>query len=437
MAKRSLKASPDGQAQAKQAMLCRGWTQEYLAIEAGLSTRNSVWKFLTGRPVDRNIFMEICFQLDLDWQDIADLPTFPLEKVKATEPVDRPVTDESLKTTTIPDVPDLAIIKTKFKVLVDTWCSRLPSYVDSNQSLLLTEVYVDVQVFPFAPDQQWLAQQNSLTGLRANTFSNQRLAPTSKREQSVSALESVLQHNHVMVLGKPGTGKTLFLKYLALQCYGQSAGFDLLPIFVSLRSFVEFIEAYENADLFSYLEHILRQAALSEAEVDYLFEQHKLLLLLNAFDEVSVEKADFVYQKIYQFTEKYHQNKIIISCRSASQNYYFQGFTHLELAGFSSPQIQQFTQRWFSATLQDSEQGEQKAAQFLETLSRQDNQAIQELAHTPILLALLCSVFLARSEFPNKRSRLYQEALAILLTRWDQTRGIKRDQIYEIGRAHV
>jgi predicted NACHT family NTPase len=73
MSQRSLKSSVTGQQRAKQAMKRKGWTQNYLAIEAGLSTRNSVWKFLSGRSVERHIFMELCFQLDLEWQDIADL----------------------------------------------------------------------------------------------------------------------------------------------------------------------------------------------------------------------------------------------------------------------------------------------------------------------------------------------------------------------------
>ena len=60
MTKRSLKTSEIGQARAKQAMLRKGWTQDYLATEAGLSTRNSVWKFLSGRPIDRNIFRGSC-----------------------------------------------------------------------------------------------------------------------------------------------------------------------------------------------------------------------------------------------------------------------------------------------------------------------------------------------------------------------------------------
>ena len=66
MAKRSLKASEAGRVTAKKAFERTGWTQEYLAYQVGLETRQSVWKFFSGRPVDRNIFIDLCFQLDLE-----------------------------------------------------------------------------------------------------------------------------------------------------------------------------------------------------------------------------------------------------------------------------------------------------------------------------------------------------------------------------------
>ncbi|MFM7382149.1 MAG: hypothetical protein ACKO1W_03700, partial [Microcystaceae cyanobacterium] len=72
MAKRSFRASPQGIAKAKQAFERKGWTQEYLASEAGLSSRQSVWKFFTGRPIERYIFQEICFRLDLNWEEIVE-----------------------------------------------------------------------------------------------------------------------------------------------------------------------------------------------------------------------------------------------------------------------------------------------------------------------------------------------------------------------------
>jgi hypothetical protein len=33
-----------------------------------------IGKFLSGKPVDHNVFKEICFKLNLDWKETADLP---------------------------------------------------------------------------------------------------------------------------------------------------------------------------------------------------------------------------------------------------------------------------------------------------------------------------------------------------------------------------
>ena len=86
MTKRSIQASPDGIQQAKRGFANKGWTQENLAGEVHLKTRQPIWRFFTGQPVDRQIFIEICEILDLDWREIADNPPaqFP-ELGKLTE----------------------------------------------------------------------------------------------------------------------------------------------------------------------------------------------------------------------------------------------------------------------------------------------------------------------------------------------------------------
>lgn len=47
MAKRSLQASPTGIQRAKRAFTLKGWTQENLAAEVNLKTRQPVWRFFT------------------------------------------------------------------------------------------------------------------------------------------------------------------------------------------------------------------------------------------------------------------------------------------------------------------------------------------------------------------------------------------------------
>lgn len=72
MVKRSLQASQAGIKQARRAFVRKGWTQENLAEEVDLKTRQPVWRFFTGRPVERHTFMGICSILELNWQEIAE-----------------------------------------------------------------------------------------------------------------------------------------------------------------------------------------------------------------------------------------------------------------------------------------------------------------------------------------------------------------------------
>ena len=60
MVKRSLQACPSRLHQAKRAFALKGWTQENLAGEVNLKTRQPIWRFFTGQPVERQIFVEIC-----------------------------------------------------------------------------------------------------------------------------------------------------------------------------------------------------------------------------------------------------------------------------------------------------------------------------------------------------------------------------------------
>jgi transcriptional regulator with XRE-family HTH domain len=70
---RSLKASPRGIEQAKQALTRNSLNQAALARELGLS-RSTITNFFRLIGVDRLNFEEICIRLGLDWQEIVDIP---------------------------------------------------------------------------------------------------------------------------------------------------------------------------------------------------------------------------------------------------------------------------------------------------------------------------------------------------------------------------
>lgn len=73
MAGRSLYASKAGIERARQALARRNLIQRSL-VDEGIASWSTVNKFFTGKPVARNIFLEICHRLDLDWEAIAQPP---------------------------------------------------------------------------------------------------------------------------------------------------------------------------------------------------------------------------------------------------------------------------------------------------------------------------------------------------------------------------
>ena len=69
---RSLRLSKQGLEKAEKSFRIKSQTQEYLAGAAGC-TRQTVIKFFARRPVEKRFFLSICNELDLEWEEIAEL----------------------------------------------------------------------------------------------------------------------------------------------------------------------------------------------------------------------------------------------------------------------------------------------------------------------------------------------------------------------------
>ena len=413
MAKRSLKASAKGISQAKRAFELTGWTQEYLAAEVGLSTRQSIWKFFTGKPIERHIFIYICFQLNLDWEDIADLP----QKPKSS----------SSQSDNLPLEQLIPIAKERIQGQIKAQCTTVQSFFEYAQPLKLDDIYTNLNLLINLTSQQWL----EISDLQDNGNHSERLDFSNNNSQSISAQSAFNNHDKLVILGKPGSGKTTFLKHLALQCIQGKFKPDCLPVFIFLRTFVHQCKDENNFSLVNYLQKLWANYDLSSEQVLKLLQQGKVLMLLDGLDEIPQTHEAEILSQIQQFSEIYYQNPLVITCRLAGQQYRFNGFNYFELADFSLEQVATFAKKWFVATAPNPESGTTKAQQFLEQLHRRENQPIRELLTTPILLNLVCSVFQERLSFPTKRARLYEEGLDILLLRWDRSKGIQRDILYQ------
>jgi predicted NACHT family NTPase len=418
MVKRSLQASLPGIQQAKQAFEYRGWTQENLAGEVGLKTRQPIWRFFTGQPVERHFFLEVCLLLGLNWREIAINPP-----VEFPEPVE---TDQA-------DVADIDTlvqqVRLKRQGRIQDRCGTL-QLLDISQPVRVDDIYIDVNVLENIPSQQWL-ELSDLQHFTPNELDHFGLGDGSQSQ--IEGIGAVKIYSKLRVLGNPGSGKTTFLNRLAIQCNRGHFAANRVPIFISLRDFTDESRATGEFSLLSYIGEEFLTSGISEPSVlETLLLEGRALLLLDGLDEVLYQERKTVVKEIRRLSEKYQQNLFVVTCRTAAKALSLMRFTDVEIAPFTPDKIVVFAQKWFTTlTKTNRHDGQRLADRFIENLNLPENRPIRRLVITPLFLHLACWVFLHQQKFPTKRSQFYKQCLDLLLSRWDETRGIERDEIYQ------
>ena len=390
MSERSLQATEIGIQKAKNGLTAKKLTQEKLANDLQIS-RSTVSNFFVGKPVDRQIFVQICEALDLNWEEIIG--------IEDNQPKDITALVQLVRESCTPDIQKR--------------CGTM-RVLDMEQPIALTDIYTDVNILEKISRNQRRDIEELKSICEFEEFERWGLAGI--KQKRVEGIAAVKNHSKLMILGKPGAGKTTFLKFLAMSCINGNAFADLVPVFVTLKDFAD----RDNRP--NLLQFISGDLAQSDSDLEKILKAGRALVLLDGLDEVRAEYDDRVLNEIQEFTRKYNQTQIIVTCRIAAKQYIFEQFTEVEVADFDKQQIATFAGNWFRKK-------EMKAKDFLAELER--NKRVQELATSPLLLTLLCLAFEESGTFPANRAELYKEGLDALLRKWDAKRGIRRDSVYK------
>lgn len=243
-----------------------------------------------------------------------------------------------------------------------------------------------------------------------------------KDEQRMPGLRVVQRQmgHRLYLLGKPGAGKTTFLKFLVHASLQDKL--NKLPIFVTIKDWAD-----SGLDLRSF---IIRQFEICQlpaawAFIEYLLENGRALLLCDGLDEVPQEAGlrARITSNLHDFCRQYYQTQMVITCRVAASEYTFSEFTYLEMADFDDIQVQVYARKWFHRDID-------KAEGFLKELVKPENRGVRDLGRSPLLLSLICLTYDATLHIPQRRVELYEEALEALLKKWDSSRNIRRDEAY-------
>ncbi|MDM8525160.1 NACHT domain-containing protein [Desulfococcaceae bacterium HSG8] len=239
-------------------------------------------------------------------------------------------------------------------------------------------------------------------------------------EEGKDAMDAVRDEQKLFILGKPGAGKTTFLKHVAMKA--ADGELDYIPIFIPLRNFSE-----SGRSLYDFIADEFESCGFPNPRgfMENLLKEGKAILLCDGLDEVNKEDdlRKQVIGEVINFSKTYKDGKVVITCRIAASEYLFEDFVYVEIADFDKSQLKTFVYKWFTGKYQTADK-------FLKEFYEIRNDRLRDLAKNPLLLTLLCIGFEETLSFPSRRSEIYEEAIDALLRKWDASRGIKRDDIY-------
>jgi predicted NACHT family NTPase len=390
MTRRSLQASTEGINKAQTALIRNSLTQQALAGELGIS-RQPVTKFFKGKPVDRYIFVTICEKLNLNWEEIVTSSSFP---------------DMETEASSISEIENL--LETAREKVHDSIHRRchLLRVLSMEQPMSLRDIYIDVNMLERVTSRRRLEIEELLQGLE----------PAQTCFPGIAAVE---RYDKLLIWGKPGAGKTTFLKWLAILCNLGELQSDRLPIFINLQ---DFAETRGQPSLLEYItEQLTEWGIIAPQVVTTLLNHGRAMVLLDGLDAVRETDIHRVLREIHRLTMRFYASSFIITCRIAAQVYIFEQFTEVEIADFNYQQITEFASKWWK--IRDAA----KIELFLQKL--QANPALIQLANNPLLLTFLCLFFEQKGDFPRDLSEIYQEVIDIFLHNWDAQRHLQRQQV--------
>ncbi len=333
MSDRSLIATEAGIKLARIALTGKKLTQEKLGLDLGI-TRSTVSNFFAGKPIDRQIFVTICENLEINWQEISEqLPSIDIEAL-------------------------VMLARERCAEGIQKRCGTM-RVLNMEQPIALNEICTGVNILEKLTRNQRRDLNELMEKCRVEEFYRWGLGGV--QQKRVGGIEAVKNHSKLMILGKPGAGKTTFLKFLAMSCINGYLFEDRVPIFVTLK---DFADEQKQMSLSDYIVTAIAKNRIAEElkpnmpplwinwesnkkASEHLVQYGKLLILLDGLDEVREKDDYWILKEIREFAQRYDKSQIVVTCRIAAKQYIFEQFTEVEVADFDKQQIATFTENWF------------------------------------------------------------------------------------------
>ncbi|MCP4256311.1 MAG: NACHT domain-containing protein, partial [Planctomycetes bacterium] len=324
----------------------------------------------------------------------------------------------------------------------------------ATQKLLLRQLYMPLRI-TVEPTKQGEDDDAALARLEEKReVRRQREAGYLSADESDSPIspqsrspvgECLSTYHRLVILGDPGGGKTTMLRWLAtayLLRHNGDEAFSQIPDTQSLpdRSWIPILircrdlgEADLCRSFTDFLtQHLYKTELLpKDAEVMRAITLDRIakgeaLLLVDGLDEITNPHVRMMFcQELERTSTRYPNAPIVVTSRIVGYRdmpYRMgSGFEHGQIAELNREDKDHFARQWVEITEQHQTDDEKikRAQELLDALHSSDR--IERLTGNPMLLTTMALVKRKVGKLPNRRTKLYAEAVSVLLN-WNPTR---------------
>ncbi|MCI0519696.1 MAG: NACHT domain-containing protein, partial [Chloroflexi bacterium] len=333
--------------------------------------------------------------------------------------------------------------------------------VDAMVTLPLQDIYHELGLRPLSTPRE---QEEGLAAMLEDGIAGRLERSLKAAQQRVSGALPASQR--LVILGKPGSGKTISLKFIALMLAMGEAGAGrlglnapYLPIYLRLAQYARGLLKDPELSLEAYLHEYLSKRFASLPHRDLFLaaalQNGACLLLLDGLDEVGdigeklssgLTLRQIVLREVGRFASQRCgercANRLVVSSRLEGYRMGdLPGFTEVELDFLRLPdEVEAFLLRWFGAYIQEKDkalspraaqnQAAESVAAIMAAIVR--SESVSLLAMNPLLLTILAVISVnLHTPLPNRRAELYRIVAETMVKNWRYAQTEHESRIYQ------